>query len=191
MSYRKIAVVVGVLFIVQIITFGIGSSLIQSFLDGDADRTTLRVGVALEMVSGLSIVAIGLLMYQVLKLVNRTLALGYPIFRIIEFTVSASFAIYLLSELQEGTNHLLWVYLPTALGGLILTYLLFVSRFVPRPIALLGLIGYASLLLGTLLDLLGALDVNEGAGLVFLAPWWGVRAVRFPHMVACQGLSHP
>ena len=45
----------------------------------------------------------------------------------------------LLIQLQVVPNHLLWVYLPTGLGGIILSYLLFASRLVPRPIALLGL----------------------------------------------------
>jgi hypothetical protein len=61
---RRIAVLVGILFFFQLITFLIGSSLIERYLDGDADRATLVVGVALEMCAGL---AVGLLMYQVLK----------------------------------------------------------------------------------------------------------------------------
>ena len=38
---------------------------------------------------------------------------------------------------------MLWIYVPTGLGGIVLTYLLFVSRLVPRAIAVLGLVGYA------------------------------------------------
>lgn len=77
---------------------------------------------------------------------------------------------YLLTQLQVVPNNHLWVYIATGIGGLILTCLLFVSRLVPRPIAVLGIVGYASLLLGVLLDLLGALDVVAGAGLVLVAP---------------------
>ena len=76
MSSRKIAVIVGILFFVQMITFMIGSSLIQSFLDGDASKTTLSLGVILEICSGVAVVVIGLLIYQVLKVVNKRLALG-------------------------------------------------------------------------------------------------------------------
>ena len=46
--------------------------------------------------------------------------------------------VHLLVQLQVVPNHLLWVYVPTGLGGLILTYLLFVARLVPRPIAALA-----------------------------------------------------
>ena len=170
MSNRRIAVVVGTLFCFQLITFMIGSSLIQQFLDGEAGRATLAIGVALEMCSGLAVVAIGLLMYRVLKTVDRQLALGYPIMRILEFAVSAVLAIYLLAQLDEFPNRVLWVYIPTGIGGLILNYLLFTSRMIPRAISVLGLIGYSLLLLVVPLDLLGAVDSTSGVGLAMLAP---------------------
>ena len=44
---------------------------------------------------------------------------GYPLMRVTEFTVSALLALYLLVQLEQFPNHLLWVYLPTAIGGLI------------------------------------------------------------------------
>lgn len=75
------------------------------------------------MCAGVAVAAIGILMYRVLKTVDRRLALGYPTMRVLEFTVSAILAIYLLSQLQEFPNHLLWVYIPTGVGGLILNYL--------------------------------------------------------------------
>jgi hypothetical protein len=78
MSNRRTGVMVGILFFFQLITFAIGSSLIERYLDGEADRATLTIGVALEMCSGLAVVVIGFLMYRVLRLVDERLALGYP-----------------------------------------------------------------------------------------------------------------
>ena len=75
MSRRMIAVTVGVLFFVQMATYMVGASLIQAFVDGDTDRAALTVGVLFTMSSGLAVVGIGLLMYQVLKGVNRRVAL--------------------------------------------------------------------------------------------------------------------
>ena len=89
--------------------------------------------------SGLAVVGIGLLTYRILMRFNRKLAPWYPIMRVIEFAVSATCGIYLLTQLQAVPNTMLWVYLPTAIGGLVLTYLLLVSRIVPQPIALLVL----------------------------------------------------
>jgi hypothetical protein len=191
LSNRRIAVIVGVLFIFQLIIFLIGESLVQTYLDGDASRATLTIGVLLEMCSGLAVVAIGILMYRVLKTVDRKLALGYPIMRIVEFTVSAALAIYLLSQLEEFSNHLLWVYIPTGIGGVLLNYLLFISRMIPRPISVLGLIGYSLLLLAVPVDLLGAVDVNSGAGIVMLAPGGLYEVVILPIWLIARGFSPP
>ncbi|MGH3459404.1 DUF4386 domain-containing protein [Aeromicrobium sp.] len=190
-SRRKIAVTVGILFIVQMVTAMIGTSLIQSFVDGDTDRAPMTVGVLLMMCSGIAVVGIGLLMYQVLKTVNQRLAFWYPVLRIVEFTVSTACGVYLLIQLQVVPNHLLWVYIPTGIGGLILTYLLFVSRLVPRSIAVLGLVGYAALSLGVVLDLLGVLDMNEGPGMVLLIPGGLFEFVFMPIWLIAKGFGPP
>jgi hypothetical protein len=188
---RKIAVAVGILFFFQLITFLIGSSLIQTYLDGEADRTALTLGVVLEMLAGLAVAAIGLLMYRVLKTVDRKLALGYPIMRVLEFTVSAVLAAYLLSQLQEFPNHLLWVYIPTAIGGLILNYLFFTSRIVPRPIGVLGLFIYVLLLLVVVLDLVGAVEEGSGTGLALLLPGALYEFVILPIWLIAKGFRRP
>jgi hypothetical protein len=190
MSRRMIAVVVGILFIVQMVTAMIGTSRIQAFVDGDTD-TAPTLGVLLMLCSGVAVVGIGLLMYRVLRDVDQRLALWYPVFRILEFTVSAGCGVYLLAQSQVVPHHLLWVYVPTGLGGLILTYLLFVSRLVPRPIAALGLVGYASLSLGVPLDLLGVLDMNQGSGLILLAPGGLFEFVFMPIWLIAKGFRPP
>ena len=189
MSRRKIAVTVGILFIVQMVTAMIGTSLIQAFDNGDTARTPMTIGVLLMICSGLAVVGIGLLMYQVLKTVNQRLALWYPALRIVELTVSTACGVYLLTQLQVVPNHLLWVYIPTGIGGLVLTYLLFVSQLVPRPIAVLGLVGYAALSLGVPLDLLGVLDMNEGPGLLLLAPGGLFEFVFMPIWLIAKGFA--
>ncbi|TCC44957.1 DUF4386 domain-containing protein [Kribbella capetownensis] len=191
MSRRGIAVAVGILFLVQMVTAMVGTSLIDGFENGDTDRAPLTVGVVLMMCSGIAVVGIGLLMYQVLKEVNQRLAIWYPVMRVIEFTVSTVCGIYLLTQLEVVPNHLLWVYIPTGIGGLILTYLLFVSRIVPRAIAVLGLVGYTCLSLGAVLDLLGVLDMNAGAGLVLLVPGGLFEAVAMPIWLIAKGFRSP
>ena len=173
------------------ITFLIGSSLIEQYLDGDAGRATLTVGVALEMCAGIAVVAIGLLMFGVLEPVDRRLALGYPVMRILEFAVSAVLATYLLVQLEEFPNPLLWVYIPTGVGGLILNYLLFTSRMVPRAISVLGLIGYSLLLLTVPLDLLGVVDVKSGAGLAMQGPGGLYEFVILPLWLIARGFRAP
>jgi hypothetical protein len=186
MSQRKTAIAVGILFFVQMLTYMLGASSIRSFEEG---ATTARptTGVLLTMLSGFAVVGIGLLMYQVLKQVDRRLAVWYPVLRVVEFAVSAACGVYLLTQLQVVPNNHLWVYVPTGVGGLVLTYLLFVSRLVPRPIAVLGMVGYASLLLGVPLDLLGVLDMSVGAGLVLFAPGGLFEFLVFPIWLIAKG----
>jgi len=190
-SDRRVAVFVGILFFFQLITFMIGSSLVQQFLDGEASRGILRMGVGLEMCAGLAVVAIGLLMYRVLKTVDRQLALGYPVMRILEFGVSAALAVYLLTQLAEFPNRLLWVYIPTGIGGLILTYLLYTSRMIPRVISGLGFIGYSLLLLVVPLDLLGVVDSTTGVGLAMLTPGGLFEFLILPVWLITKGFRRP
>ncbi|WP_327004514.1 DUF4386 domain-containing protein [Dactylosporangium sp. NBC_01737] len=186
-----IAVTVGILFIVQMVTAMVGTSLIEAFLNGDTARSPLTVGVLLMMCSGVAVVGIGLLMYQVLKPVNQRLAFWYTALRIVECAVSAGCGVYLLTQSHVVPNHMLWVYIPTGFGGVILTYLLFVSRLVPRPIAVLGLAGYTLLTLGVPLDLLGMLNMNEGTGLALLAPGGLFEAVFLPIWLIAKGFRSP
>ena len=187
LSRRGVARAVGILFVVQMITAMFGLALIQAFVDGHTDRAPMTVGVALMACSGLAVVGIGLLMYPVLKQVNPTLAVWYPALRVVECLVSAACGVYLLATSEVAPNHLLWVYVPTGIGGIILCYLLFVARLVPRPIALLGLVGYASLTIGVPLDLLGVLDMSAGAGMLLVVPGGLFELVLLPTWLVVKG----
>jgi hypothetical protein len=190
-SRRTTATLVGVLFVVQMVTAMVGSSLIEAFVAGDTDRGSMTVGVLLMLGAGLAVVGIGLLMYPVLKEVDPRLAVWYPVLRITECLVSAACGLFLLVESQVVPNHMLWVYVPTGLGGIILTYLLLVSRLVPRAIALLGLVGYAMLTIGVPLDLLGLLDMSAGAGLLLVVPGGLFELVVLPIWLITKGFSAP
>jgi len=187
LSRRGVARAVGILFVVQMITAMFGTSLIQAYVEGNTGRAPMTVGVALMACSGLAVVGIGLLMYPVLKHGNPALALWYPTLRIVECLVSAACGVYLLARSEVVPNHLLWVYVPTGIGGIILCYVLFVARLVPRPIALLGLVGYASLTIGVPLDLLGVLDMGAGAGMLLVAPGGLFELVFLPIWLIAKG----
>ena len=81
--------------------------------------------------------------------------------------------------------------MPTGLGGIIFTYLLFVSRLVPRAVALLGLVGYVSLTIGVPLDLLGVLDMGQGAGLLLVVPGGLFELVFLPVWLITKGFNAP
>jgi hypothetical protein len=186
-TWRGTATAVGTLFVVQMVTAMFGTSSIQAFLDGDTGRASLTVGVLLMMCAGLTVVGIGMLMYPVLKSVSPSLAVWYPILRIVECLVSAACGVYLLARSEVVPNHMLWVYVPTGLGGMVLTYLLLVSGLVPRPVALLGLVGYVALTVGVPLDLLGVLDMDKGAGFLLLVPGGLFELVFLPIWLIAKG----
>ena len=191
MSKRKVEISISILFIVQLLTAAIGNSFVQSFIDGDPNRTALTIGVLLMMFSGIAIAAIGVLLYQVLKFTNKRLAVWVPIIRSIECVVAIIFGIYLLTNLQAVPNHLLWVYILAGSAGVILSYLLFTSKLVPRPIATLGFIGYSLLLLGVPLDFAGVINMNEGMGQTLFIPGGLFELIVMPIWLIAKGFNLP
>lgn len=189
MSNRRKVVAVGLLFITQMVTAIVGSSGIKSFTTGDAGKDILPVAVLFMVFSGIAVVGIGILMYQMLKATNKKLAVWYPIFRAMELVISIIFGIILLVQLKEVPNHMLYLYIPTGIGGILLNYMLLKSKLVPRPVALLGLIGYASLLIGVPLDLLGILDMGKGSGQLLLLPGGLYEFVVMPILLLSKGFK--
>ena len=84
---------------------------------------------------------------------------------------------------------ILLIYLATAAAGICMTTLLFRSRLIPRWLAILGLITYPTLLMGTILDIFNVVNVTHGIGLLALIPgavfefvlpvWLLVKGFRF------------
>jgi hypothetical protein len=83
---------------------------------------------------------------------------------------------------------MLLIYLLTSLGGTILAFLLYRSQLIPRPIAILGLIGYPVLLLGTILAMFNVTTVTHGAGLVALIPG-GLFELILPIWLFAKGFN--
>ena len=170
-STKRIAVIVGLLFLVSTLTFMIGSNQIRSFLiDVSQNKSPLFLGVILEIICGVAVVGIGVLMFPILKLFNKRLALGYVIFRIIECTIIIVGGIYLLSLLEFMWKYEMIIFIFTALGGLIFSYLLYLSKLVPRYLSGLGIIGYLMLFLGVVLDMFSFFNINDGAGMLLYLP---------------------
>lgn len=170
-STKRIAVIVGLLFLVSTLTFMIGSNQIRSFLiDVSQNKFPLFLGVILEIICGVAVVGIGVLMFPILKLFKKRLALGYVIFRIIECTIIIVGGIYLLSLLEFMWKYEMIIFVFTALGGLLFSYLLYLSKLVPRYLSGLGIIGYLMLFLGAVLDMFSIFNINDGAGMLLYLP---------------------
>jgi hypothetical protein len=187
-SHRKTAIIVGVLFLTSTVAFMLGSMSIQSyFIDKHPNINQLIIGVLLEVYCGVAVAGIGVMMFPILKKFNERLALGYVIFRIIECAIIIVSGIYLISLLKLIQDYDLMIYLFTGIGGLIFSYLLYRSKLVPRLISILGLIGYALLFTGTLLDMLGHVDL-DGAGMIVLLPG-GLFEIILPIWLIVKGFN--
>lgn len=134
-----------------------------------ANQNQVLIGMLLELVNSVAVIGISIVMYPTLKKHNKTLAYGYIGFRIIESLVVVIGSISLLSLVslsQKFVNAgavdtsyfltrgadllarrdltiLLGINIVFPIDALILNYLLYQSKLVPRWISGWGLIGAA------------------------------------------------
>jgi len=177
------------------------------------DRTQVIIGALISFILGLAIVGIAVFLFPILRKHNEPIALGYVSIRTAEFaillvwSISPLLLITLSQEYIEAGDpdapnfqtlgavlitlrHWAWrlVYILNGVLTLMLAYLLYQSRLVPRPISVLGLIGGAVLLLGTALDMFGLIDVDQGAGLLVVLPG-GLFELILPIWLIVKGFN--
>ena len=195
---RRTAVLVGALFLISTATFIFSNALItpllgaHNYLAAVADHSQRMIAATLiALIEGIATVGIALALYPILKRQHPALALGYASMRIAELVVAAVgfglgglLLVTLSATAVNGPNSetlgtllvalrhwtLMLVYVYTAIGGVMLSYMLLRTSLVPRGLSVLGLIGYPALLLAAVLDLLGLVDTVAGLGLVGLVP---------------------
>jgi len=161
-----------------------------------ANADQMITGVLFEFIMCIAIAGTAIGLYPVLKKHNQSLALGYVGIRIVEgilfivVAVTSLVSLLVLSQefVRAGTpdssyfqslGTLLikghdWAYLFEgqlifSLGALVLNYMLFQSKLVPRFISIWGLVGSVLLLAGALLRLFGLItETSWLATLIFL-----------------------
>jgi hypothetical protein len=193
---RRTAVLVGALFLVATATFLVSSALITPILDGPAylaavgKSSTLVIAAALlALIDGLAVVGIAAALYPILSVRHPALAVAYAGMRIAELAIIAAYVLsplllVSLSRSEAAADSamtaavllalrywtLMLVYLFNGVAGLMLGYVLLRTRLVPRPLSVLGLVGYATLFVAAVLDALGVINTSAGAGMVALVP---------------------
>ena len=213
---RRTAVLVGALFLISTATFIFSNVLISpllgshNFLVAVAGHSQLMIAATLiALIEGTATVGIALALYPILKRQHPALALGYAGMRIAELTIAVVgfglgglLLVTLSTTVANGANSetlgtllvalrhwtLMLVYLYTAVGGLMLSYMLLRTRLVPRGLSVLGLIGYVVLLLAAVLDMLGFIDTVAGLGLVGLVPG-GMFELLLPIWLFARGFN--
>lgn len=107
---RRTAVIVGVLFLVALLLYLVGSMIYGPATGSDdflerayPERTTVRLGVLVEFVAVLAIPLIGYFMFPVLRRFNEALALAYVGFRSLEavFLIIIEGKVLALVDLSE------------------------------------------------------------------------------------------
>ena len=163
---RKAGIIVGVLFLVALFSDIISVSI-------TADKS-LWVGVMLlDLISGVSVIGIGLVVFGVLKSRNKNLALSYTVIRIVEGIFFIVMAIILLcrmtsSGISTSTNMIDMVYVYIfCLGALIFYYLLWETKLIPRFISGWGILAILILLV---LNVMGILQTDSVVTVVLAAP---------------------
>ena len=219
-STRRTAVLVGLLFLTATAAFIVADTLNSGVLSrpefltvASAETNALATG-ALLLFGQFGVVGIAVLLFPLLKVYGESAALAHVGFRVAELAASLFYlsvpllAIELGAGLRDGTVDasassglgallqaqysvaILMIYLVTTAAGMCMSTLLYRSRLIPRPLAVLGVVGYPVLLAGGVLDMFGVVDVTQGVGLVALVPG-GVFELILPIWLLAKGFSFP
>ncbi|MFC1915701.1 DUF4386 domain-containing protein [Chloroflexota bacterium] len=201
-SYRKTAIIVGVLFITATVATLLSIPLTNHINAPDylinisSNETQMIIGALLQLINSIAIVGIAVMLFPILKKRNEALALGYVCARIMEaaILVVAVISLLLLLTLSQefvkagakdvsyfqASGTLLvaaheWAWLLggeffLTLSALILNYILYQSRLIPRFISVWGLIGATLLLAQGLLGMFGSLTETSVLGTFLFLP---------------------
>jgi len=219
-NVRKTATIVGLLFIIATVTSLISVAFLGSALDG----TNFLVGITeyennvisaamVELILAISLVAIGSLMFPILKKYDEGLALGYSSVRLIEAvliiiaTISLMLMLSIGKDLSAGTMHaadpqslgaltmdlrewsfLLGTLIFLGIGALILNYVLYRSRLVPRWLSIWGLIGGVGVIVYGILGFFGT-DTNAMDATTLLALPIAVQEMAFAVWLIVKGFN--
>jgi len=165
------------------------------------NRIQMIFSVLLQFVNCAAVVGIGVLLFPILRKFSEAIAIGYVVTRIFDCaflvvggigtlslvalsqetiqagTQDASYSLTLGALLVEGSYTVYLVgMMALGLGSLPFCHLLYRSRLIPRSMSVLGLIGYAALLIGSSVELFGfnlyMMQYLPGALFELVLPIW-------------------
>jgi hypothetical protein len=181
-SHRKIAKAAGILYLltfVSIPTLALYSSIHNpNFIISSGPDTPVFIGAILEIIVALAGIGTAVALYPVLKKQNEMLALGLVGSRILEAStifVDVAFLLSIVTLRQSGVGAdalvtgqaLITLYdrifligqsFMPAINDLLLGYLFYQSRLVPRVLSLIGLFGGFLLIAGDIAVLFGLIE---------------------------------
>lgn len=190
-SPRKIALTAGIFYILTFVSIPTLSLYAPArdpnFIIGAGPVTNIFIGVILELIVALTGIGTAVSLYPILKKQNPSVALGLVGARVLEaatiFTgVASLLTIVTLRQSGVGAEgivtgkalaafydrmFLVGQNLMPAVCDLLLGYLLYKSRLVPRTLALIGIVGAPVLVVGHLSIMFGIVGQRDPATFVF------------------------
>lgn len=188
--HRKISLTAGILYIltfVSIPTLAIyGPVKSANYIMGAGPDTLAIIGGLLEIIVALAGISTAVVLYPILKKQNERLSLGLVAARILESGttfIGVAFLLSIVTLRQTGAgaeslpvshaltilydrNFLLGQSFMPAICDLLLGYMLFKSRLVPKVLSLIGIVGGPVLIIGYLAVMFGLVErVSPLAGL--------------------------
>lgn len=191
---RKSALTAGVLYLltfVSIPTLSIYGAMREvNSVVSPGLNTSVNIGAILEIIVALSSIATAVVLYPILKKESEGLALGLVCSRVLEAgTIFAGVSFILTSvTLNQSTAgaqapftsqtmiimydrvFLIGQSLMPAVNDLLLGFLLYQSRLVPRSLSLIGILGGPLLVVGDILVLFGLIGQHAPATPLFAVP---------------------
>ena len=190
-----------------------------------ANSMTLAFAAILWLLAVVGDAAHGVLMYPVLKPHNERIAVGYLAFRIMDAVFIAIMVLFVLLQIPLGSAYLnaaapdtsalqalgtvfaqaqLYAYelgmSTLGMSGLMLCFTLYKANLVPRWLAVWGLVGYATILVGMVSAVMGSglgdlSSLPGGLWEVFVGVWLIVKgfntAAFVPHATRTSALAEP
>lgn len=195
---NKIAKAVGALFIITMIlgmidAYTVAPILNASLADYYSNESQFYIGAFSILFMSLGVVGIAILLYPLLEKHSKIIAITYVCSRVMEclLLIIGAIVYFLLltlskefikagspdsSYFQTLANvavearytgyHMAMIIL--SIASMMLCYLLYKTRLIPRVISVVGIIGYASVLVSAPLDLLGMIDTTGTGGVLYV-----------------------
>jgi hypothetical protein len=186
-SNRKIATIIGVLFLAGMAVGILGNILIQSVLGTSdylsaisANSIKVAIGAILLLMTVAGDAAHGILIFPVLKRYSVRVAFGYFGFRMVDAIFLGIQVLLILTQIPLGSEYIkatgsdtfhlkelstilvqsnLYAYhigmLFLGMAGSILCYAFYKTKLVPKVVAIWGMVGYATMLVGSVLEVAG------------------------------------
>lgn len=175
-----------------------------------ANSMKLAIGAMLMLMTSAWDATHGILMFPVLKPHSELIALGYLSFRIVNAVFLALQVLFILLQIPLGDEYLkagttdpsylqalstqfiqvnLYAYqiamIFVGLACVLMCYILYRAKLVPRFLAVWGLVGYATILCGSLLEVMGfdlqlLHTIPGGLWELFIGVWLIVKGFNSP-----------